>query len=413
MLVHIDTPPDSTVTAPFTHIVGWCADDAPLGEIALRIGEVALPTASFLRPDVVVALPAKATLGFSAILDLSRHLDAKLEIELLHRGEPVHRVDLRLADGVLAKARQMTELAARKRRWCLEHLRCPVCKAPLAPSLTCNSCHTEFPQSGRALHLTPAGPAEPSANVSSHPYDSIACEITEAVRARGGMVLDCGAGLRSRHDASVVNLEIFDYPSTDIIAPGDSLPFEDAAFDAVFSLSVLEHVANPFTCAGELARVLKPGGTLYCVTPFLQPEHSYPHHFYNMTREGVRNLFEGKLAIAKHFVPQAGLPIWCLHWFLSQYLAHLDPASRSHLKQMTVAELVAKPPQEYLSEPIVRGLDDEGKWILACTNSLILQKAGGDSEVTRRALAAAEKSEAPVDRPPAPSLWERLTRRGR
>ena len=45
-----------------------------------------------------------------------------------------------------------------------------------------------------------------------------------------------------------------------ICAPADDLPFADAAFDAVLSLDVLEHLQRPERFMAEIARVLKPGG---------------------------------------------------------------------------------------------------------------------------------------------------------
>lgn len=41
------------------------------------------------------------------------------------------------------------------------------------------------------------------------------------------------------------------------------LPFGPASFDAVLSLGVLEHVADPDGSLEEIKRVLEPGGTLY------------------------------------------------------------------------------------------------------------------------------------------------------
>jgi 2-polyprenyl-6-hydroxyphenyl methylase/3-demethylubiquinone-9 3-methyltransferase len=41
---------------------------------------------------------------------------------------------------------------------------------------------------------------------------------------------------------------------------GESLPFRDAAFDAVFCCDVLEHVADLGRVTAEVARVLRPGG---------------------------------------------------------------------------------------------------------------------------------------------------------
>jgi ubiquinone/menaquinone biosynthesis C-methylase UbiE len=44
------------------------------------------------------------------------------------------------------------------------------------------------------------------------------------------------------------------------------LPFADAAFDVVQSMSVLEHVLDLPAVLGEVARVLKPGGHFICYT---------------------------------------------------------------------------------------------------------------------------------------------------
>ena len=53
-------------------------------------------------------------------------------------------------------------------------------------------------------------------------------------------------------------------------ADGQALPFPDAAFDMVLSHAVIEHVADAALYLRELARVLKPGGTMYLSTaPYL------------------------------------------------------------------------------------------------------------------------------------------------
>ena len=45
------------------------------------------------------------------------------------------------------------------------------------------------------------------------------------------------------------------------------LPFPDGFFDTVFSLETIEHVPAPQVAVSELARVLKPGGTMFLTAP--------------------------------------------------------------------------------------------------------------------------------------------------
>ncbi len=50
-------------------------------------------------------------------------------------------------------------------------------------------------------------------------------------------------------------------------APGERLPFPDAAFDVVFSHEVLEHVTDDRACVAEMVRVTRPGGRLVVFVP--------------------------------------------------------------------------------------------------------------------------------------------------
>jgi SAM-dependent methyltransferase len=51
-----------------------------------------------------------------------------------------------------------------------------------------------------------------------------------------------------------------------------SLPFADGTFDRVITSEVLEHIQDDVTAIAELARVLRPGGTLACTVPSWWPE---------------------------------------------------------------------------------------------------------------------------------------------
>jgi SAM-dependent methyltransferase len=50
------------------------------------------------------------------------------------------------------------------------------------------------------------------------------------------------------------------------------LPFADASFDRVIASEVLEHVPDDVAAMGELARVLRPGGTMAVTVPAWLPE---------------------------------------------------------------------------------------------------------------------------------------------
>src|SRR5947209_16436435 len=155
--------------------------------------------------------------------------------------------------------------------------------------------------------------------VAGDPYGAETTEIINGLP--DGLLLDCGAGRRPIYYSNIVNYEIVDYDSTDVIGVGEYLPFKNDTFDAVLSIAVLEHVRNPFRCAAEIKRVLKPGGTLLCGVPFLAPLHGSPHHYYNMTGPGLRALFEDEIGIERHWVNE--LPIHTVAWALNSWVAGL------------------------------------------------------------------------------------------
>jgi SAM-dependent methyltransferase len=207
--------------------------------------------------------------------------------------------------------------------------------------------------------------------VSSNGYDGYAMALIE--KNKNGLVLDCGAGKRPVYFDNVVNFEIVDYETTDVRGVGEVLPFVDGAFDAVLSMAVLEHVKDPFLCAKEISRVLKKNGELICCVPFLQPEHGYPHHYYNMTRQGLENLFIDHLTIDKSMVYGSVLPISSLTWILQSWSAGLSGQTKDDFMQMKIADLMGGI-DEYLNKPFVQELSKEKNFELASATVLFAHK---------------------------------------
>ncbi|MBV5335708.1 class I SAM-dependent methyltransferase, partial [bacterium] len=73
--------------------------------------------------------------------------------------------------------------------------------------------------------------------------------------------------LRRRHGRGYVSVDAFN-PHADRQAELTALPFADAAFDAVLSSHVLEHVPDDRAALREIARVLKPNGVAVVLFPY-------------------------------------------------------------------------------------------------------------------------------------------------
>lgn len=175
-------------------------------------------------------------------------------------------------------------------------------------------------------------------NVSAHEYSNEVLAIIE--KYKDGLVLDCGSGRRPVYYSHVINFEITNYDTTDILGVGEKLPFNDSTFDSVLSLAVLEHVRDPFKCAKEIIRVLKPGGELLFSASFMQPYHGYPHHYFNMTPSGARALFEDSLIIEDQTIPIYLHPIRSLAWILRVWLDGLPIELKEKFKNTTVSDLL-------------------------------------------------------------------------
>lgn len=373
-------------------VAGWVDIGAHEAEaVRLSLGGVPIAFLPVDRTDVRTALGGAGILGFRFHCDLIELFGGGRDsVTLLVEadGAVLARYDLAVDAESAALLHRAQRDRAQKRQWIRERLKCPVCGGgggfvEAVGGLACADCDCRFDTAFNQaiVALTPAirddFRIDPTENISAMGYDGMALDFIRKISDAGGMVLDCGAGLKDFMYPNVVNLEIVDYPSTDIVGVGQRLPFRDDAFDGVLSIAVLEHVSDPFGCAKELVRVLKPGGEIICAVPFLQPEHGYPHHYFNMTRAGVLELFKDGTSVVSQEVLDYGLhPLNALHWFLSVYAAALPDKAAREFRDIRIGAFLSTPPADWLGKPIATGLPTEARFILACGTVSVFRKGG-------------------------------------
>jgi SAM-dependent methyltransferase len=90
---------------------------------------------------------------------------------------------------------------------------------------------------------------------------------------RGARTLEIGSGpgLLSDIAPDVIRTDILPSPFIHLAADAHRLPFADGTFDSVIGLDVLHHFETPVRVLHEIARVLRPGGRLALVEPWITP----------------------------------------------------------------------------------------------------------------------------------------------
>jgi SAM-dependent methyltransferase len=141
--------------------------------------------------------------------------------------------------------------------------------------------------------------------------------LADAFSSIEGRVLDFGCGekpyeglLRSSKITAWTGVDLEQRTSgshkpnkADVFWDGKKLPFENLSFDAVLATQVLEHIPDVDPVLEELARVLKPGGSLVITVPMTSVLHEEPHDYrrftpFGMEREASRHELRLSRAVA-------------------------------------------------------------------------------------------------------------------
>lgn len=173
---------------------------------------------------------------------------------------------------------------------------------------------------------------------SSNPYQLTSLQLID--RYRDGLVLDLGAGNPKFSFPNVCQVEIRQYPETDIVVGEGRIPLCDTSVDAVISEAVLEHVKDPFLHIAEIHRVLKPGGEVLLDSAFMQPLHGYPSHYFNTTASALRHLMH-RFSIQDLKVGPHQHPWITLQWILNSFwFGFNNDGDRDVFRAMTVGQVM-------------------------------------------------------------------------
>jgi SAM-dependent methyltransferase len=91
--------------------------------------------------------------------------------------------------------------------------------------------------------------------------------------------------------SGVVGFDMPGNPRADLHGSIESIPVEDASFDVVLCVQVLEHVPDPAAAVRELRRVVRPGGRVLASTHGIYPFHPNPEDLWRWTHQGLERLF--------------------------------------------------------------------------------------------------------------------------
>ena len=166
----------------------------------------------------------------------------------------------------------------------------------------------------------------------SSPTYAVRAPIAEWLRreatARPGpyRVLDVGCGVKpyypffAARTSEYVGVDVVENPAADLKGAVESLPVDDASFDLVLCIQVLEHADDPAQGVRELRRVVAPGGRVLASTHGVQVYHPAPVDLWRWTHAGLDRLFRDNASWSAVTVTPASGTTACLGMLVSIYV---------------------------------------------------------------------------------------------
>lgn len=141
-----------------------------------------------------------------------------------------------------------------------------------------------------------------------------------------GEVLDLGGDARSTYavtlgeGAHVTTVNISQETGADIIADLEKpLPLKDSSYDGVMLMNVLEHVFEYRALLSECARVLKSGGKVAIVVPYMFPYHASPSDYHRYSKEALTRALRAA-GFTVDMVTPLGSGVFAARWLFIERL---------------------------------------------------------------------------------------------
>jgi SAM-dependent methyltransferase len=202
---------------------------------------------------------------------------------------------------------------------------------------------------------------------NAHIYDQRFTELITENDSAEKCFLSIGGG-PLRRSPHITNMNIGPYPNVDIVSDAHELPYHDATVDAIHCDAVLEHLHTPIKAVQEMQRVLKKGGKVLSVVPFMQSYHGYPHHYQNYTITGHELLYRSNgFQILESGACQG--PVFAMTVLCSRFCTLYFPPVLNHIfgKGLLVIGLVLRPLDRLLEK-------HPNRYVLASSTYVLAQK---------------------------------------
>ena len=161
--------------------------------------------------------------------------------------------------------------------------------------------------------------------------------VAEESDRSGRIAVEVGAGSTSRHKyfsrALYVSSDFVAREGISLVESASHLAFRDRSVDLVICENVIEHVYDPQGLLKETRRVLRRGGCLFLVTPFLFPLHDVPYDFFRYTEYSLKRLLHDYSTVSIHKMLWLPLPKRLFGRFVLYYvcIARIDQSEKPDL----------------------------------------------------------------------------------